>query len=80
MNTEQDEFRFNFELKQKKDKVLLEHKISNDGYNRIVLVFWKTNQATPYVCWYCNKEGSSLFWGHYFTTIEEAKKSYDERE
>ncbi len=55
--------------------VIIKSKRGNDRW--IVLCRWDGHSA-PFVTWAMGNEGS-CFWGHYFKTLAEADKDYEER-
>lgn len=47
--------------------------------DKTILARW-INDTTPYVTWrYFNGDPKTTSWGHYFSTIEEAAKDYQNR-
>jgi len=57
--------------------VILSRRFLSDGKSEIVLCFLPHNLTTPYATWQKHKDDT--FWGHYFTTVEEATEDFQTR-
>lgn len=59
-------------------KYSLPHK---DGHMEaeIVLCYLPDNKVTPYVTWQHNLKDNAYYWGHYFSTENEARADFGER-